>query len=156
MFKMMLNAADRMVDKLRLKLSEKDRQIHDLQEEIKQLKQVIVDARMTESRLVATMEEQEARISLYQKKHSKDIQELIDKLSDREFRVQQLENCASKHLYDSVCEKLLTVSSKLSDAESKLSDVTHERDEMQRFIDTLPDGLRGAWSMYLMWERDDE
>ena len=30
MFKMMLNAADRMVDKLRLKLSEKDSQMHDL------------------------------------------------------------------------------------------------------------------------------
>lgn len=57
MFKMMLNAADRVVDKLKLSLSEKDRQIHDLQEEVKHLKQVIVDARMTESRLVATMEE---------------------------------------------------------------------------------------------------
>lgn len=42
MFRMMLNAADRVVDKLKLKLSEKDRQIHDLQEEIKHLKQVIM------------------------------------------------------------------------------------------------------------------
>lgn len=104
----------------------------------------------------AQQEAHEAQISLYQKKHSKDMQELMDKLSDREFRVHQLENCASKHLYDSVCEKLLTVSSKLSDAESKLRDVTHERDEMQRFIDTLPDGLRGAWSLYLMTKKDEE
>lgn len=149
MFKMMLNAADRMVDKLKLRLSEKDRQIHDLQEEIKHLKQVIVDARMTESRLVAHMEEGN-------QKWNSICTRWRERAEEAEFRVQQLENCASKHLYDSVCEKLLTVSSKLSDAESKLSDVTHERDEMQRFIDTLPDGLRGAWSMYLMWERDDE
>lgn len=104
----------------------------------------------------AQQEAHEAQISLYQKKHSKDMQELMDKLSDREFMVQQLENCASKHLYDSVCEKLLTVSNKLSDAENKLRNVTHERDEMQRFIDTLPDGLRGAWSMYLMTKKDEE
>ena len=149
MFKMMLNAADRMVDKLKLRLSEKDRQIHDLQEEIKHLKQVIVDARMTESRLVATMEEGN-------QKWNSVCTRWRERAEEAEFRVQQLENCASKHLYDSVCEKLLTVSSKLSDAESKLRDVTHERDDMQRFIDTLPDGLRGAWSMYLMWERDDE
>lgn len=149
MFKMMLNAADRMVDKLKLRLSEKDRQIHDLQEEIKHLKQVIVDARMTESRLVATMEEG-------RQKWNSVCTRWRERAEEAEFRVQQLENCTSKHLYDSVCEKLLTVSSKLSDAESKLRDVTHERDEMQRFIDTLPDGLRGAWSMYLMWERDDE
>lgn len=149
MFRMMLNAADRVVDKLKLRLSEKDRQIHDLQEEIKHLKQVIVDARMTESRLVATMEEGN-------QKWNSICSRWRERAEDAEFRVQQLENCASKHLYDSVCEKLLTVSSKLSDAESKLSDVTHERDEMQRFIDTLPDGLRGAWSTYLMMKQDKE
>lgn len=149
MFKMMLNAADRMVDKLKLRLSEKDRQIHDLQEEIKHLKQVIVDARMTESRLVVTMEEGN-------QKWNSVCTRWRERAEEAEFRVQQLENCASKHLYDSVCEKLLTVSSKLSDAESKLSDVTHERDEMQRFIDTLPDGLRGAWSLYLMMKKDKE
>lgn len=147
MFKMMLNAADRMVDKLKLRLSEKDRQMHDLQEEIKHLKQVIVDARMTESRLVATMEEGN-------QKWNSICTRWRERAEEAEFRVQQLENCASKHLYDSVCEKLLTVSSKLSDAESKLRDVTHERDEMQRFIDTLPDGLRGAWSMYLMMKQE--
>jgi chromosome segregation ATPase len=143
MFKMMLNAADRVVDKLKLSLSEKDRQIHHLQEEVKHLKQVIVDARMTESRLVATMEEGN-------QKWNSICTRWRQRAEDAEFRVQQLENCASKHLYDSVREKLLTVSSKLSDAESKLRDVTHERDEMQKFIDTLPDGFRGAWSLYLM------
>lgn len=134
---------------LKLRLSEKDRQIHDLQEEVKHLKQVIVDARMTESRLVATMEEGN-------QKWNSICYRWRQRAEEAEFRVQQLENCASKHLYDSVREKLLTVSSKLSDAESKLRDVTHERDEMQRFIDTLPDGLRGAWSTYLMTKKDEE
>lgn len=109
MFKMMLNAADRMVDKLRLKLSEKDRQIHDLQEEIKHLKQVIVDARMTESRLVATMEE-------------------------------------GNQKWNSICSRWRE---RAEDAEFKVR-------EMQRFIDTLPDGLRGAWSTYLMTKKDKE
>ena len=120
-----------------------------LQVEIDRLKAVIVEARKTESRLVATMEEGN-------QKWNSVCSRWRERAEAAEFRVQQLENCASKHLYDSVREKLLTVSSKLSDAESKLSDVTHERDDMQRFIDTLPDGLRGAWSTYLMMKKDKE
>lgn len=149
MFKMMLNAADRMVDKLKLKLSEKDRQIHDLQEEIKHLKQVIVDARMTESRLVATMEEGN-------QKWNSVCSRWRERAEDAEFKVKTLESSTKRQHLESTLEKLLNVSSKLSDAESKLSDVTHERDEMQRFIDTLPDGFRGAWSMYLMTKKDEE
>ena len=149
MFKMMLNAADRMVDKLKLRLSEKDRQIHDLQEEIKHLKQVIVDARMTESRLVATMEEGN-------QKWNSVCSRWRERAEDAEFKVKTLESSTKRQHLESTLEKLLNVSSKLSDAESKLSDVTHERDEMQRFIDTLPDGLRGAWSLYLMMKQDKE
>lgn len=149
MFKMMLNAADRMVDKLKLKLSEKDRQIHDLQEEIKHLKQVIVDARMTESRLVATMEEGN-------QKWNSVCSRWRERAEDAEFKVKTLESSTKRQHLESTLEKLLNVSNKLSDAESKLRDVTHERDEMQRFIDTLPDGLRGAWSTYLMTKKDKE
>lgn len=149
MFKMMLNAADRMVDKLKLMLSEKNRQIHDLQEEIKQLKQVIVDARMTESRLVATMEEGN-------QKWNSVCTRWRQRAEEAEFKVKTLESSTKRQHLESTLEKLLNVSSKLSDAESKLRDVTHERDEMQRFIDTLPDGLRGAWSMYLMTKQDKE
>ena len=147
MFKMMLNAADRMVDKLKLMLSEKNRQIHDLQEEIKQLKQVIVDARMTESRLVATMEEGN-------QKWNSVCTRWRQRAEEAEFKVKTLESSTKRQHLESTLEKLLNVSSKLSDAESKLRDVTHERDEMQRFIDTLPDGLRGAWSMYLMMKQE--
>ena len=148
MFKMMLNAADRMVDKLKLRLSEKDRQIHDLQEEVKHLKQVIVDARMTESRLVATMEEGN-------QKWNSICNRWRERAEDAEFKVKTLESSTKRQHLESTLDKLLNVSSKLSDAESKLRDVTHERDEMQRFIDTLPDGLRGAWSMYLMTKKDE-
>lgn len=28
--------------------------------------------------------------------------------------------------------------------------------DMQKFIDTLPDGLRGAWSLYLMMKQEKE
>lgn len=147
MFKMMLNAADRMVDKLKLMLSEKNRQIHDLQEEIKQLKQVIVDARMTESRLVATMEEGN-------QKWNSVCTRWRQRAEEAEFKVKTLESSTKRQHLESTLEKLLNVSSKLSDAESKLRDVTQERDKMQRFIDTLPDGLRGAWSMYLMMKQE--
>ena len=147
MFKMMLNAADRMVDKLKLRLSDKDRQIHDLQEEVKHLKQVIVDARMTESRLVATMEEGN-------QKWNSICSRWRQRAEEAEFKVKTLESSTKRQHLESTLEKLLNVSSKLSDAESKLRDVTHERDEMQRFIDTLPDGLRGAWSMYLMMKQE--
>lgn len=147
MFKMMLNAADRMVDKLKLRLSEKDRQIHDLQEEIKHLKQVIVDARMTESRLVTTMEEG-------RQKWNSICSRWRQRAEEAEFKVKTLESSTKRQHLESTLEKLLNVSSKPSDAESKLRDVTHERDEMQRFIDTLPDGLRGAWSMYLMMKQE--
>lgn len=149
MFKMMLNAADRVVDKLKLKLSEKDRQIHDLQEEIKHLKQVIVEARMTESRLVATMEEGN-------QKWNSICSRWRERAEDAEFKVKTLESSTKRQHLESTLEKLLNVSSKLSDAESKLRDVTQERDEMQRFIDTLPDGFRGAWSTFLMMKQDKE
>lgn len=158
MFKMMLNAADRMVDKLRLKLSEKDRQIHDLQEEIKHLKQVIVDARMTESRLVATMEEG-------RQKHSNEMQRLKDHNCRLISTIHDLEYSSSQQFKHAAKEQLKRMESKLSMMSDDLDKVTHERDkvtherdEMQRFIDTLPDGLRGAWSTYLMMKqgKDDD
>lgn len=156
MFRMMLNAADRMVDKLKLRLSEKDRQIHDLQEEIKHLKQVIVDARMTESRLVATVEEKEARISLYQKKHSKEMEELKEHNCRLVRTIHDLEYSSSQNFKHVAKEQLKKMEQKIDMMSEDLAKVTHERDEMQRFIDTLPDGLRGAWSTYLMTKKDKE
>lgn len=149
MFKMMLNAADRMWDKLKLRLSEKDRQIHDLQEDIKHLKQVIVEARMTESRLVATMEED-------RQKHSKDMQELKEHNLRLISTIHDLEYSSSQQFKHVAKEQLKRMEHKLSMMSDDLDKVTHERDEMQRFIDTLPDGLRGAWSMYLMMKQEKD
>lgn len=156
MFKMMLNAADRMVDKLRLMLSEKDRQIDALQEEVKHLKQVIVDARMTESRLVATMEEGN-------QKWNSICNRWRQRAEDAEFKVMTLEFSTKRQHLESTLEKLLNVSNKLDSAETKVREMESQvREmesqvrEMQRFIDTLPDGLRGAWSTYLMTKKDEE
>lgn len=149
MFKMMLNAADRMVDKLKLRLSEKDRQIHDLQEEIKHLKQVIVDARMTESRLVATMEEGN-------QKWNSICNRWRQRAEEAEYKVKILENSTERQHLESTVEKLGNVSHNLVNAESMVRELETQVSEMQRFIDTLPDGLRGAWSTYLMTKKDEE
>lgn len=149
MFKMMLNAADRMVDKLKLSLSEKDRQIHDLQEEVKHLKQVIVDARKTESMLVST---NEYTNDIWQKRCS----EYMTKIKDLEFDVMTLKGSTERKFLESTLEKLQNVSNKYVSAESKVRDMESQVREMQRFIDTLPDGLRGAWSTYLMTKKDEE
>ena len=149
MFKMMLNAADRMVDKLKLRLSEKDRQIHDLQEEVKHLKQVIVDARMTESRLVATMEEGRQNWNSICTKWR-------HRAEEAEFKVKVLENSTERQHLEATVEKLGNVSDNLVSAESKIRELESQVREMQRFIDTLPDGLRGAWSMYLMTKKEEE
>lgn len=149
MFKMMLNAADRMVDKLKLRLSEKDRQIHDLQEEIKHLKQVIVDARMTESRLVATMEED-------RQKWNSICNRWRERAEEAEYKVKIIENSTERQHLESTVEKLGNVSHNLVNAESRVRELESQVREMQRFIDTLPDGLRGAWSTYLMIKKDKE
>ena len=87
-----------------------------------------------------------------------EISSLCDKLSDAKLRVTQLENTNSKRMFDSAMEKLNNVTSKLIDAESELRELRAKVSDMQKFIDTLPDGLRGAWSLYLMMkkERDDD
>lgn len=149
MFRMMLNAADRVVDKLKLRLSEKDRQIHDLQEEIKHLKQVIVDARMTESRLVATMEEG-------RQKWNSICNRWRERAEEAEYKVKILENSTERQHLESTVEKLGNVSHNLVNAESRVRELESQVSDMQRFIDTLPDGLRGAWSTYLMTKKDKE
>lgn len=92
-----------------------------------------------------------------------EISSLLDKLEDAKLRVTQLENTNSKRMFDSAMEKLNNVTSKLIDAESelrelraKVSELRAKVSDMQKFIDTLPDGLRGAWSLYLMMKQDKE
>lgn len=149
MFKMMLNAADRMVDKLKLRLSEKDRQIHDLQEEIKHLKQTIALARKLESDLRAA---NAYETEIWEKRCS----EYKTKIKDLEFEVMTLKGSTKRKFLESTLEKLQTVSNKLVTAEYRIKDLESQVAEMQKFIDTLPDGFRGAWSTYLMMKKDKE
>lgn len=85
-----------------------------------------------------------------------EISSLLDKLDDAKLRITQLENTNSKRMFDSAMEKLNNVTSKLIDAESELIELRAKVSDMQKFIDTLPDGLRGAWSLYLMMKKDKE
>jgi len=118
---------------------------------IKQLNYLLVQSRNETSNAIQRAED-------IQRDKDAEISSLCDKLSDAKLRVTQLENTNSKRMFDSVMEKLNNVTSKLIDAESELRELRAKVSDMQKFIDTLPDGLRGAWSLYLMMkqERDDD
>lgn len=119
--------------------------------EIKRLNYLLAQARDETSAAIQRAED-------IQRDKDAEISSLCDKLSDAKLRVTQLENTNSKRMFDSAMEKLNNVTSKLIDAESELRELRAKVSDMQKFIDTLPDGLRGAWSLYLMMkkERDDD
>lgn len=76
--------------------------------------------------------------------------ELKSENSDLAFEVMTLKSSSSRKHFESTMEKLKNVTSKLINAESRIRDLESQVAEMQKFIDTLPDGFRGAWSLYLM------
>lgn len=117
--------------------------------EIKQLNYLLAQSRDETSAAIQRAED-------IQRDKDAEISSLCDKLSDAKLRVTQLENTNSKRMFDSVMEKLNNVTSKLIDAESELRELRAKVSDMQKFIDTLPDGLRGAWSLYLMMKQDKE
>ena len=119
--------------------------------EIRRLNHLLAESRDETSAAIQRAED-------IQRDKDAEISSLCDKLSDAKLRVTQLENTNSKRMFDSVMEKLNNVTSKLIDAESELRELRVKVSDMQKFIDTLPDGLRGAWSLYLMMkqESDDE
>lgn len=119
--------------------------------EIRRLNHLIAESRDETSAAIQRAED-------IQRDKDAEISSLCDKLSDAKLRVTQLENTNSKRMFDSAMEKLNNVTSKLIDAESELRELRAKVSDMQKFIDTLPDGLRGAWSLYLMMkkERDDD
>ena len=82
--------------------------------------------------------------------------ELKSENSDLAFEVMTLKSSSSWKHFESTLEKLNNVSSKLVTAEYRIKDLESQVSEMQKFIDTLPDGLRGAWSTYLMMKQDKE
>lgn len=117
--------------------------------EIKQLNYLLAQSRNETSNAIQRAED-------IQRDKDAEISSLCDKLSDANLRVTQLENTNSKRMFDSTMEKLNNVTSKLINAESELRELRAKVSDMQRFIDTLPDGLRGAWSLYLMMKQDKE
>lgn len=117
--------------------------------EIKRLNYLLVQARSETSNAIQRAED-------IQRDKDAEISSLCDQLSDAKLRVTQLENTNSKRMFDSPLEKLNNVTSKLINAESELRELRAKVSDMQRFIDTLPDGLRGAWSLYLMTKKDEE
>ena len=72
------------------------------------------------------------------------------KINDLEFEVMTLKGSTKRKFLESTLEKLQNVSNKLVTAEHRIKDLESQVAEMQKFIDTLPDGFRGAWSLYLM------
>lgn len=117
--------------------------------EIKQLNYLLAQSRDETSAAIQRAED-------IQRDKDAEISSLCDKLSDAKLRVTQLENTNSKRMFDSVMEKLNNVTSKLIDAESELRELRVKVSDMQKFIDTLPDGLRGAWSLYLMMKQEEK
>ena len=128
-----------------LKMSNDER----LHAEIKRLNYLLVQSRNETSAAIQRAED-------IQRDKDAEISSLCDELSDAKLRITQLENTSSKRMFDSVMEKLNNVTSKLIDAESELKKLRAKVSDMQKFIDTLPDGLRGAWSLYLMMKQDKE
>ena len=106
--------------------------------EIRRLNHLIAESRDETSAAIQRAED-------IQRDKDAEISSLLDKLEDAKLRVTQLENTNSKRMFDSVLEKLNNVTSKLIDAESELRELRAKVSDMQKFIDTLPDGLRGAW-----------
>lgn len=117
--------------------------------EIRQLNYLLAQSRNETSNAIQRAED-------IQRDKDAEISSLLDKLDDAKLRVTQLENTNSKRMFDSAMEKLNNVTSKLIDAESELRELRVKVSDMQKFIDTLPDGLRGAWSLYLMMKKDKE
>ena len=113
------------------------------------LKQTIALARKLESDLRAA---NAYETEIWQKRYN----DLKSRKTDLEFEVMTLKNSSSRKHFESTMEKLNNVTSKLINAESRIKDLESQVSEMQKFIDTLPDGFRGAWSLYLMTKKDEE
>lgn len=125
------------------KKSAEKAEVSNLRIENSNLKQTIALARKLESDLRAA---NAYETEIWEKRYN----ELKSKNSDLEFEVMTLKNSSSRKHFESTLEKLQNVSNKLVTAEYRIKDLESQVAEMQKFIDTLPDGFRGAWSLYLM------
>ena len=118
-------------------------EVSNLRIENSNLKQTIALARKLESDLRAA---NAYETEIWEKRYN----ELKSEKADLEFEVIKLKNSSSRKRFESTMEKMKNVTSKLINAESRIRDLESQVAEMQKFIDTLPDGFRGAWSLYLM------
>lgn len=134
---------------------EDQKTIESLQRQAGDLKQQIANMRQQEYDM---MRDHEAEL---QNLFERYVDPLKQKLEDAEFRVQQLTNSNSHRMFKSVLEKLENVSKRLDLTESvlknterMLQDEIIKRDQMRRFIDTLPESYRAAWSVILMKDQE--
>jgi len=128
-----------------------------LEEQVDSLKQQIANMRQQEYDM---MRDHEAEL---QNLFERYVDPLKQKLEDAEFRVQQLTNSNSHRMFKSVLEKLENVSKRLDLTETvlkntkrMLQDEVIKRDQMRRFIDTLPESYRAAWSVILMKDQEEK
>ena len=128
-----------------------------LEEQVDSLKRQIAAMRQQEYDM---MRDHEAEV---QNLFEKYVDPLKEKLEDAEFRVQQLTNCNSHRMFKSLLEKLENVSHRLSlteevleNTERMLQDEVIKRDQMRKFIDTLPESYRAAWSVILMKDQEEK
>ena len=131
------------------KKSAEKAEVSNLRIENSNLKQTIALARKLESDL---RDANAYETEIWEKRSN----ELKRENSDLAFEVKTLKSSSSRKHFESTLEKLKNVTSKLINAESRIRDLESQVAEMQKFIDTLPDGFRGAWSLYLMTRKDKE
>lgn len=136
---------------------EDQKTIESLQRQAGDLKQQIAAMRQQEYDM---MRDHEAEL---QNLFAKYVDPLKQKLEDAEFRVQQLTNSNSHRMFKSVLEKLENVSKRLDltetvlkNTERMLQDEIIKRDQMRKFIDTLPESYRAAWSVILMKDQEEK
>lgn len=128
---------------------QEESEIDHLKNELDHLKYELACARQRESDLRAA---NAYETEIWEKRCS----EYKTKIEDLEFEVMTLKGSTKRKFLESTLEKLQNVSNKLVTAEHRIKDLESQVSEMQRFIDTLPDGFRGAWSTYLMMKQDKE
>ena len=122
---------------------QEESEIDHLKNELDHFKYELACARQRESDLRAA---NAYETEIWEKRYN----ELKSKNSDLAFEVMTLKSSSSRKHFESTLEKLQNVSNKLVTAEYRIKDLESQVSEMQKFIDTLPDGFRGAWSLYLM------
>lgn len=128
---------------------QEESEIDHLKNELDHLKYELACARQRESDLRAA---NAYETEIWQKRCS----EYKTKINDLEFEVMTLKGSTKRKFLESTLEKLQNVSNKLVTAEHRIKDLESQVSEMQKFIDTLPDGFRGAWSMYLMMKQEQK